>query len=265
MPDSLSTILSAAAGPVAIFADFDGTLVDIAETPDAVIIASTLPGQLADLYDALDGALALITGRTISHIDGFLPHQSFSISGSHGAEQRHGGVLRSPDPAHLGDAEKIGTALRGVLGKEPGILIEQKPTGVAVHYRAAPEKMALVQQTVTDVLEAYENFHAIDGKKVVEARPRGTDKGEAIRALMSTPPFAGRTPIFLGDDVTDEDGFAAASDLGGFGIKIGSGESLARFRLPDISQVHAYFDLLIDRYGKPSEASHRTLQGEFAK
>lgn len=245
MPDSISAILAATAGSVAIFTDFDGTLVEIAPTPDAVAIAAHLPDQLDELFTALDGALAVITGRTVADIDIFLPRQRFSVTGSHGAESRHDGRTASLHPDHIRDAERIALKLKDTLGSEDGVLIEQKPTGVAVHYRSAPEKHDRVDAAVATALDGIKGFKAIKGKKVIEARPSGTDKGRAVGALMAIEPFAGRIPVFLGDDVTDEDGFAEAQRLGGFGIKVGQGESSARFRLPDTAAVHAYFAAII--------------------
>lgn len=261
MPDNLSAILDASSGPVAIFTDFDGTLVDIAPTPDAVIVPEALAARLDALFSVVDGALAVISGRAIADIEGFLPGQPFSMSGSHGAEQRHDGEFRPLDPATSARARAIATALQTRLGPEPGLLIEPKPTGVALHFRAAPEKEPLVRQAIASVLDdGGDGFEAIDGKKVVEIRPAGTDKGAALDALMDLPPFRGRIPVFIGDDVTDEDGFRAAERHGGFGIRVGAGPTAARFTLPDIAAVYAYFDVLIGARRTTGPSAH-SLEG----
>ncbi|WP_421951280.1 trehalose-phosphatase [Pelagibacterium sp.] len=248
MQNPVSAILSASSGPVAIFTDFDGTLVEIASHPDAVVVSDDLPDRLRSLYAALDGALAIVTGRTIETIDGFLPSQEFSVTGSHGAELRHGGKRQGPQPHLVSGARAIIARVSDTLAGQEGILVEPKPTGVAVHYRAAPEKGAIASAALARALEGFPDFHAIAGKMVVEARPRSADKGSAVTRLMQVKPFAGRTPIFIGDDVTDEDGFAAAERLGGFGIRIGrQTQTGARFILPDIASLLSYFDALIAR------------------
>jgi trehalose 6-phosphate phosphatase len=258
MQNPVSAILSARSGPVAIFTDFDGTLVEIAPRPDAVAIPSDLPTRLRSLYAALDGALAIVTGRTIETIDGFLPSQAFSVSGSHGAECRHEGKVQGPEPRLVSDAKAITRRVSDTLVGQEGILVEPKPTGVAVHYRAAPDKGTMACAALARALKGFTDFHAITGKMVVEVRPRSANKGAALNRLMQVKPFTGRTPIFIGDDVTDEDGFRAAESLGGFGIGIGQQvETRARFILPDIASLYAYFDALIE--GEPT-----TTTSDFA-
>ena len=248
MQNAVSAILSASSGPVAIFTDFDGTLVEIASHPDAIIVPDDLPARLRSLYSALDGALAVVTGRTIETIDSFLPAQDFSVTGSHGAERRHDGTSEGPAPHIVSNATAITRHVSDTLAGEDGLLVEPKPTGVAVHYRAAPEKGAMASAALESALEGHPDFHAIAGKMVFEARPLSANKGAALEHLMQVKPFAGRTPVFIGDDVTDEDGFAAAERLGGFGIRIGQpAETRARFALPDIASLFAYFDALIAR------------------
>ncbi|WMT86053.1 trehalose-phosphatase [Pelagibacterium sp. 26DY04] len=266
MHDTVSAILSESTGPVALLVDFDGTLVEIAASPDAVVVPPDLPERLQSLHSVLDGAFAVVTGRTIDAIDGFLPSQEFAITGGHGAERRILGQRETADPKILEDAAAITSRLTNTLGGEPGILIEPKPTGVAIHYRAAPEKEALARAALTRALGGYNDFHAISGKKVIEARPQWANKGAAIEGLMQVKPFAGRTPVFIGDDVTDEDGFAAADRLGGFGIRIGEGETRARFTLPDIAHLFTYFDALIERErNSSSRTSVNTAQESMVK
>lgn len=247
MHDTVSAILSADAGPVALFLDFDGTLVEIAPSPDAVIVPSDLPIRLRALHTALDGAIAIVTGRTIEAIDGFLPDLEIAITGGHGAERRLLGHHETADPSLLADAAAIARRVSDTLGGEAGLLIEPKPTGVAVHYRGAPEKETLARAALTRALEGFNAFHIMEGKMVIEARPDWANKGSAIERLMQVKPFAGRTPIFIGDDVTDEDGFATVRGLGGFGIKIGEGDTQARFILPSIAELYVYFDALLKK------------------
>ncbi|WP_196257968.1 trehalose-phosphatase [Pelagibacterium limicola] len=246
MTNTISAILSAYTDPVALFIDFDGTLVEIAPQPDAIHVPGALIDRLVSLERSLDGALALVTGRTIGDIDRFLSAHTLTISGSHGLERRHRGQTVEP-PAHLsGAAEAISTLMARKFGEDERILIERKPAGVAVHYRAAPERGDEVRAEMAQALTETADFHMIDGKKVVEARPAGTDKGTAIAALMAEPPFSGRTPVFIGDDVTDEDGFRAVNAMGGIGIKVGEGDTAARFRLPDVGAVHELLEAFAD-------------------
>lgn len=244
MTNQHSAILSALTGPLALFCDFDGTLVDIAPTPDAIEVPGSLIERLANLEEVLGGAFAIITGRTIANVDGFLSSHSFSVSGSHGAERRHRG-RRSEAPAALANtARTIEEVITSEFRDDDRILVERKPTGVAVHFRAAPEREDDVRAAMERALAQANQFHAIEGKMVIEARPRGTDKGAAISALMEEEPFKGRRPVFIGDDVTDEDGFRAVNAMGGIGIKVGAGESAAQFRLPDVNAVYELLDRL---------------------
>ena len=253
MTNHYSAILSACAGPVAIFTDFDGTLVEIAPRPDAIEVPDFLANRLAALETALGGAFAIITGRTIDNIDGFLSSHPFSISGSHGAEQRHQGRTRPASSEHADAAARLSRILSDHFDGDDRILIEPKPAGVAVHYRAAPERSGDVRAAMDHALESATDFHAIGGKKVIEARPKGTDKGAAIAALMQKPPFKGRTPVFIGDDVTDEDGFRTVNAMGGVTVKVGPGQSAARFRLPDVAAVYDLLQRLAERVPEPGE------------
>lgn len=252
MNETVSAILSASTGPVALFIDFDGTLVEIAPSPDAIEVPAGLPERLQALHRALDGAVAIVTGRTIDAIEGFLPGQDISITGGHGAERRHLGRRETVDPVLLANARAIAARVTDTLAGHPGLLVEPKPTGVAVHYRAAPEKATLARAALIRAIDGFNDFHAIEGKKVFEARPKWADKGSAVESLMQIKPFAGRMPIFIGDDVTDEDGFAAADRLGGFGIRIGQGQTGARFTLPAIADLFESFDALIARADQES-------------
>jgi len=242
MTDPSSAILSACSSPLAIFTDFDGTLVEIAESPGAVHVPSHLTARLKALDAALSGAFAIVTGRTIADIDAFLSVRIFTISGGHGAECRHAGKIREPDAALGAAAQSIAASLRSAMGNDDRILIEIKPAGVALHYRAAPERRDEAHSAMSDIIAGFKDFHFIEGKKVVEARPKGIDKGAAVAALMELEPFVGRTPIFIGDDVTDEDGFDAVQSMNGAGIKIGPGPTTARFSLPDVNAVYDFLD-----------------------
>ncbi|MBE7732470.1 trehalose-phosphatase [Devosia faecipullorum] len=252
MPDPIAH--SGAAVPLlAIFTDFDGTLVEIAETPDAVDVPADLMQRLDRARQDFDNAFAVLTGREIADIDRYLSPLQLPVAGTHGAQRRRAdGTLEDVDAALSADAESIARALQPLAIANPGLLVEAKDGAVALHFRQAPEMEDAVQLAMQEALLDYPRFTLMRGKKVLEARPVGIDKGVALRAFMQEEPFSGRTPIFIGDDRTDEDAFRAAQDLGGIGIKLGSGETSARMRIADIASVHALLQGLGDLAHRPS-------------
>lgn len=231
---------AAGAPLLAIFTDFDGTLVELAETPDSVAVPSTLAHNLEQTALEFNSAFAVLTGREIAEIDRFLSPLVLPVAGAHGTQRRRAdGVLEDIDPASLAGAEAIAAALSSLIEAEPALILETKQGAVAVHYRQAPELEEAVREVMQDIVDRHEHFLLVPGKMVFEARPRGASKGDALRAFMQEEPFIGRTPIFIGDDVTDEDGFIAAQALGGVGIKLGEGDTAARMRIADVGSVRA--------------------------
>ena len=225
---------------LAIFTDFDGTLVELADTPDAIDVPISLAEQLQRAAHELDSAFAVITGREISDIDRFLSPLQLPIAGAHGTQRRRAdGFVETVDPASVLGAEEIAHAVQPLMVAHPGLLLETKEGAVALHFRQSPELETAVRIAMQEAIHGVTDFELVEGKMVLEARPRGVSKGEALRAFMREEPFIGRTPIFIGDDVTDEDGFIAAQDLGGIGIKLGDGETAARMRIANVASVHA--------------------------
>ncbi|HZP12778.1 MAG TPA: trehalose-phosphatase [Nevskiaceae bacterium] len=222
----------------ALYLDFDGTLVDFAPAPDLVQVRGELPALLSGLHARQHGAVAVISGRRLSEVDRLCSPVVLAGAGVHGAELRpnaHGPTQFHTDPR----VHEISQMLRIRFTADPRILIEDKGAAVALHFRLAPER----GDECIDAMHALAEPRALQvlvGNKVVEARVLGFDKGHAIRMLAAQPPFAGRIPVFIGDDRTDEDGFVAAQALGGHGIKVGPGETAARFRCPDIESVHIW-------------------------
>lgn len=232
--------VSRAVPQLAIFTDFDGTLVELAETPDAIEVADTLLEELRHAMRELDSAFAVLTGREIADIDKYLAPLHLPVAGAHGTQRRRAdGVLEAIDPATIRGAEAIAKSVQPLILAHPDLLLEKKEGAVALHYRQAPELEAAVRSAMEEAVRDTAGFGLVPGKMVLEARPLGVSKGEALRAFMREEPFIGRTPIFIGDDVTDEDGFIAAQDLGGVGIKLGDGETAARMRIPNVASVHA--------------------------
>ena len=226
----------------ALFLDFDGCLVDIAPRPDAVVIPAGLPERLARLHDRLGGAVALVSGRDIADLRSWLPDFPGAMAGSHGAELSLDG--RSIEKTHGVDLDVAAlhqTAADAVAGS-PAILVERKPHGVALHYRADPSLRTVVEEVMTQLADAHPAMMLQPAKMAVELRPRGTGKDGALDRLMAVAPFAGRMPIYAGDDLTDEIAMAHAQAHGGFGIKIGEGETIAQHRLSDPAELAQWLD-----------------------
>ena len=206
----------------ALFLDFDGSIVDIAPTPDSVVVPETLPPLLLALREALGGAVAIVTGRPIAQIDAFhLGAAVPAVAGLHGLERRRadGAIVRPPPDDGL---RRIRAPLEAFAAAHPGILLEDKRYSLALHYRLAPSLEDACRDVVDSALEGgAEGWEILEGKMVFEIRPRGFTKGAAIEAFLGEPPFVGRIPVFCGDDTTDEDGFAVVNAQGGVSVRVG--------------------------------------------
>jgi len=212
----------------ALFLDFDGTLVDIAPRPDEVVVEPRLVATLQALHDYLGGALAIVSGREITGLDAFLSPLVLPAAGAHGATiRRADGTLSAVAPP---DLFLVSRAAQRLAVLHPQLLVEQKEAAVALHYRQAPELESLCLETLTEAVSRTPGTELMRGKLVFEVKPRGVNKGQAVAAFMAGAPFAGRVPLFAGDDLTDEDGFAAVQRLGGLGLKVGDGPTQARHR-----------------------------------
>lgn len=242
----------------AIFIDFDGTLVDIAETPDSVDVPAALPHQIERALRELDSAFAVLTGREITDIDKYLSPLVLPVAGAHGSQRRKAdGSLETLPPEMLAAADALAENLEPLLAANPDLIVERKDGAVALHYRQAPELERACQIAMEEAAYADDRFQLVEGKMVIEARPKGLSKGTALRAFMQEAPFAGRTPIFIGDDTTDEDGFIAAQELGGIGIKLGAGKTAAKMRIANVASVHALIQGLGDIAARErGEATH---------
>lgn len=225
----------------AYFIDFDGTLVELAETPDAIVVGTRLRVLLQHLRQACQGAVAIVTGRTLATMDRHLALPWISAAGMHGSEYRNG-ASRSRDETHAVDlAPHFERRLAPVLRKHPNLHLENKGAAVALHYRKQPALGAYAKRLIKQTATAYARpLEILSGKYVIEAKPGGADKGRAVRRFLTEPPFKGRLPVFIGDDVTDEDAFRAVNALHGLTIKVGRGRTAARYRLPTISAVHEW-------------------------
>ena len=210
----------------ALFLDFDGSIVDIAPTPEAVDVPERLPSLLVASREALGGAVAIVSGRPIEQIDGFLGTAVPAVAGLHGLERRtaDGGIVRPPLPRN--DLHAVRALLEAFAAAHPGVLVEDKKHTVALHYRLSPSLRDDCRDVVNAALNhARQGWQIVEGKCVFEIRPCEPNKGTAIQAFMDEAPFLGRTPVFCGDDITDEDGFAVVNARGGVSIRVGKGSA----------------------------------------
>jgi trehalose 6-phosphate phosphatase len=231
----------------ALFLDFDGTLAELAPTPDSVRVAPELIPTLAALSATLDGALAVVSGRRIADLDHFLSPLRPALAAEHGAQLRFadGHEQRAEPP----DLAEVLDAARRLAAVHEGLLVEQKSAAVALHYRAAPHLGELCHDTLDSAVAARPGLQLLHGKFVLEVKPAGIDKGSAIARLMASAPFAGRQPVFAGDDVTDEAGFAWVQAAGGVAIKVGEGPTLALHACESPAQVREWLQSAVARLG----------------
>lgn len=229
----------------AYFLDFDGTLADLVDDPDAAFAPPGFSGVLTSLADACGGALAIVSGRPIACLDKRLPKGLWRVGG-HGAE-----IAGPGEPAPLARTLPDGLveAARFLEQSYPGVRVETKPTGLAVHFRAAPHAESACRDALARAVSGIDGFSLQEGKCVVEARPDGADKGKALRALMERAPFKGRRPLAIGDDVTDGAMMGAARKLGGEGFAVGADLPWARLRFTAPVEVRAW---LACKVGPPS-------------
>lgn len=203
----------------ALFLDLDGTLLDIAATPDAVVVPGDLVHDLSVAGRKLGGALAIVSGRLLSEVDTLLAPLKAAGAGEHGA------VVRLPSGQYDEIDAKVSPDLVEMLAEaaqdKPGILIERKTHSVVVHYRGAPRHEEFFRTLCTSLIKGQESaFEVLQAKMAFEIRPRTVTKARAVNRLMQTAPFEGRVPVFIGDDATDYDGFRACAKLGGEGIDV---------------------------------------------
>lgn len=223
----------------AYFLDVDGTLINIADTPDAVVVDKTLLKLMADLHRATHGALALVSGRMISDLQSRTGLTQLPMAGLHGLERRDSAGRLWIHAATPAAKSAIKAALEPVVALHPGLLLEDKGLTLALHYRQAPTLAAYVHRLMGQLVQLHgPGLELQRGKCVVEIKPTGVDKGAAVAEYLVEFPFKGRRPVFIGDDQNDEQGFAAVNQLHGVSIKVGRGPSCARYRLPNVAAVH---------------------------
>lgn len=228
---------------LAYFLDIDGTLVDIADTPASVKLKPALPDLVEALFQSSGGAVALITGRSIADADRLFSRRQLPIAGQHGHERRSadGTITRHRTSSRTLEPARV--VLNAFVERHPSLLLEDKGLTLALHYRRAPHLAAYCDRVMHRAQAALGGAFVVHyGKRIVELAPAGRDKGLAIRAFMRETPFQGKPPVFIGDDVTDEHGFAVVNMLGGNSIKVGPGPTVAQWRLPSVAAVLSWLE-----------------------
>lgn len=229
---------------LALFLDVDGTLLPLAETPADVHSDANTGALLEHLRGLLGGALALVSGRSLGEIDRLFAPHIFAAAGQHGAEWRDAAGTVGRCSVHLEQLDDLRPQMLRLAASDARLLLEDKGLTLALHFRHAPERARDLETALTTALAANPALTLQHGKCVLEVRPAGCGKDSAIRRLLATKPFAGRLPLFAGDDVTDENGFRFINALDGFSIKVGAGASNARYRLADPGEMRAWLAAL---------------------
>jgi len=239
----------------AFFFDFDGTLADIVSRPELVEVTDATRNALTALRLSHEGAVAIITGRDIATIDRFLTPVRLPIAGVHGLTRRDA-TGQMHHPAYDAEALKaIQAKLERLVAQENGLLLEAKEGALALHYRLRPEMEGVCIEAMEQAVQNAPTVCVRRGKMVIEAVGHAGNKGEAIERFLSEKPFAGRVPVFAGDDQTDEDGFASVNRLEGISIKVGQGDTQARYRVQDREELLSWLNAIIERIGNNREQS----------
>jgi trehalose 6-phosphate phosphatase len=223
-----------------LFLDVDGTLIELTETPFDTRASDELKAVLKEVEERLGGGLALVSGRSVEYLDGLFAPLRLPSAGLHGIERRKAtGIMHG---ASFADAQldHARTALKEFVQDHAGTLLEDKGRTVAVHFRMAPQFEPEVREAVTDIAAALgTNYHVQAGSMMLEIKPRGFNKGSAVKAFMQEPPFSGRRPVYVGDDLTDLDGFRVVDALGGVSIAVGE-RVQGQYRLDDPAAVREW-------------------------
>ena len=226
-----------------LFLDVDGTLLDIAASPQSVHVDDRLRDLLLRLRVALGGAVALVSGRSLATVDELFALHGWPAAGLHGGERRDASGQTHILAADTARLEPVRAALRHLVDETPGAVLEDKRLALAVHYRSAPEFEWKLRRIVRQcAMQLAPEYHVLDGKCVIEIKPVAASKGRAVRAFLQEPPFVGRLPVFFGDDMTDIDGFACVEEAGGVSIAVGH-DLPAMLHLASPREVHALLGL----------------------
>jgi len=223
-----------------LFLDVDGTLIELKDSPVDSFADPALKSLLSDVSQRLGGAVALVSGRSIEYLDVLFAPLRMPAAGLHGVERRRAsGAMQGASfvDAQLGRAR---SAVAALVDAHPGTMVEDKGRTLAVHFRMAPQYEESIRRSMVEIVKPLgSNYHIQEGSKVLEIKPRGFNKAGAVKAFMAEPPFAGRRPVFVGDDLTDQDGFKIVEDQGG--ISIAGGDRVdGQYRLPNPAAVRGW-------------------------
>ncbi len=223
-----------------VFLDVDGTLIELTDSPLESFADQELKALLGTVAQRLGGALALISGRSIQYLDAMFKPLRLPAAGLHGAVRRSASGMVQGASLINTELDRVRPAVNALVKAYPGTSVEDKGRTIAVHYRMAPQHESRVRETLVAISKPVSiSYHIQEGNMVLELMPRGFDKGTAIKMFMQEPPFVGRRPVFVGDDLTDQGGFQSVEDEGGFSIAVGD-RVRGQFRLDDPAAVRGW-------------------------
>ena len=227
----------------ALFLDVDGSLLDFADDPAAVFVSPDLRALLQALHDRLDGALALVSGRRVDDLAQLFGRPPWALAGLHGYELRAADGSRREVRVDPADQARMRAAVHALAARLEGVQLEDKQHAMALHCRRSPQRLPALREAAEALAASLPGYELQPGNLVMEFKPAGMDKGRAVDELMQQPPFAGRTPVYLGDDLTDEHAFVVVDRAGGLSVRVGDREPThARFTLPSPAAAHAWLE-----------------------
>ncbi|WP_437890936.1 trehalose-phosphatase [Phytobacter sp. V91] len=244
-------------GNFAFFFDLDGTLADIKPQPDQVFVPPDVLERLKRLATLCDGALALISGRSMAELDELASPHHFPLAGVHGAERRdiNGETHRVTLPKDL--VQSLEHELNAKMAQLDGTQLEAKGMAFALHYRQVPQHEKAILALGSGIVARYPLLEMQPGKCVIEIKPSGINKGAAIAAFLREPPFFAKTPVFVGDDLTDEHGFDVVNQAQGVSVKVGAGQTQAQYRLGSVHDVYQWLKRLTDHQQQEKARTNR--------
>lgn len=246
----------------ALLLDVDGTLLDFADDPQAVLPCESLLQLLHALHQALGGALALVSGRGLDDLDRMFGHPRWAAAGLHGLELRHAdGSFRRRQPLAV-DESRMRDAVMTLAARFDGVQLEDKQSALALHCRREPVQFAALLAAAMALMPQLHGYELQPGHHVLEFKPSGTDKGRAVQELIARPPFLTRLPVYLGDDLTDEHGFQSVNRLDGISVRIGQREpSHAHYSLASPATTQDWLQRVLDALVQGASAHVRPPAG----
>lgn len=241
----------------ALFLDVDGSLIDFADRPERVHVSKTLVGLLSELHTTLGGALALVSGRPIDDLVQLFGAPAWPMAGVHGLQLRHADGARRDIELDHAEQQRLRHAANSLAARVPHLMVENKGIAVALHDRSGDPGMRLLREAAEALLKELPDYELQLGRHVIEIKPAGMDKGQAVAELLARAPFRGRMPVYVGDDFTDEHGFATANLENGISIRVGSREpSLAQYTLSGPAAVQTWLARVLYALGATLDDQH---------